>query len=87
MAEAELLTYELRDRVAWLGLNRPAKRNAISEALLAAIDAAHARASGEARAIVVVRAGVEARRVERACFRLVSAASDRPSTRALAGAN
>ncbi len=53
MAEVALVTYELRDQVAWLGLNRPAKRNAISEALLAALDAAHARASTEARAIVI----------------------------------
>lgn len=34
------VTYELRDSVAWLGLNRPDKRNAIGEALLAALEAA-----------------------------------------------
>jgi enoyl-CoA hydratase/carnithine racemase len=46
-------TYELRDAVAWIGLDRPAKRNAISEALLAGIDAAIARAQAEARAVVI----------------------------------
>jgi hypothetical protein len=30
-------TYELRDNVAWLGLNRPRKRNAIDSRLLAAL--------------------------------------------------
>ncbi|HYZ34388.1 MAG TPA: enoyl-CoA hydratase-related protein, partial [Crenalkalicoccus sp.] len=49
----DLLTYEQRDAVAWIGLNRPAKRNAISDALLSAIEAAAARAAGEARAMVV----------------------------------
>lgn len=53
MPDPDLLTYALRDGVAWIGLNRPAKRNAISEALLAALDAAHARAGAEARAIVI----------------------------------
>jgi (methylthio)acryloyl-CoA hydratase len=47
------LTYELRENVAWIGLNRPAKRNAINDALLQAIVAAHARAAGEARAAVL----------------------------------
>ncbi len=53
MAEPELLTYALRDNVAWLGLNRPAKRNAISDALLLALEAAVVRAGGEARAMVI----------------------------------
>jgi enoyl-CoA hydratase/carnithine racemase len=48
-----LLTYELRDKVAWLGLNRPEKRNAISEALLSEFDAAVRRATSEARVIVL----------------------------------
>lgn len=49
-----MLTYELRQgRVAWIGLNRPEKRNAISEALLAGIEAAARRAQGEARAMVL----------------------------------
>jgi enoyl-CoA hydratase/carnithine racemase len=47
------VTYELRGPVAWIGLDRPAKRNAISAALLADLAAAARRAQGEARAIVV----------------------------------
>ena len=47
------VTYELRDSVAWLGLNRPHKRNAIGGALLAALEAAVRRAQDEARALVV----------------------------------
>jgi enoyl-CoA hydratase/carnithine racemase len=47
------VTYELRDRVAWIGLNRPRKRNAINDALLADLEAAARRAQREARALVV----------------------------------
>ena len=47
------VTYELRAGVAWLGLNRPHKRNAIGEALLAGFEAAVRRAQDEARALVV----------------------------------
>jgi enoyl-CoA hydratase/carnithine racemase len=47
------VTYELRDRTAWLGLNRPQKRNAISDALLQGIEAAARRAQAEARAMVL----------------------------------
>jgi hypothetical protein len=47
------VTYELRAGVAWLGLNRPDKRNAIGEALLAELEAAMRRAQDEARALVV----------------------------------
>jgi enoyl-CoA hydratase/carnithine racemase len=47
------VTYELRTGVAWLGLNRPHKRNAISKALLAEFEAAVRRAQDEARALVV----------------------------------
>ena len=48
-----LVTYDLRDRVAWIGLDRPDKRNAVSDALFAALAAAIARAQAEARAIVL----------------------------------
>ncbi|MFT8242831.1 crotonase/enoyl-CoA hydratase family protein [Roseomonas sp. BN140053] len=48
-----LVTFELRDRIAWIGLNRPEKRNAINDALLEALHAAAARAQGEARAAVI----------------------------------
>ena len=47
------VTYELRDRVAWVGLNRPQKRNAINDALLSEFEAAARRAQQEARAFVV----------------------------------
>src|SRR5919202_6456461 len=47
------VTYELRDRVAWVGLNRPQKRNAINDALLGEFEAAARRAQGEARAMMV----------------------------------
>ena len=53
-----LLTYELRDQVAWIGLNRPAKRNAISDALLAGLEAAVRRAQAEARAMVIFGHGL-----------------------------
>jgi enoyl-CoA hydratase/carnithine racemase len=47
------VSLELRDGVAWIGLDRPAKRNAIHDGLLAALDAAVARAQDAARAIVL----------------------------------
>jgi len=47
------VTYWLRDSVAWLGLNRPHKRNAIGETLLAALEAAVRWAQDEARALVI----------------------------------
>lgn len=47
------VTYELRGNVAWLGLNRPEKRNAINDALLHQIEHAVRRAQGECRALVV----------------------------------
>src|ERR1700730_9892453 len=53
MAAECAVTYELRDGVAWLGLNRPHKRNAIGEALLAGLEAAVRRAQDEARALVI----------------------------------
>ncbi len=52
-AREPLVTYALDDRVAWIGLNRPRKRNAISDALLAEFLTAIRRAQAEARAIVI----------------------------------
>lgn len=52
-ADLQLVTYEFRDAVAWIGLNRPGKRNAISAALLAEIEVATRRAQAEARAMVL----------------------------------
>jgi enoyl-CoA hydratase/carnithine racemase len=50
---AEDLTYALDGPVALIGLNRAAKRNAISDALIAGLDAAVARAQAEAKAAVI----------------------------------
>ncbi|UFN47147.1 crotonase/enoyl-CoA hydratase family protein [Roseomonas sp. OT10] len=54
---AEAVTYALRGDVAWIGLNRPAKRNAIHDALLAALEQAVRRAQAEARVAVVFGEG------------------------------
>lgn len=48
-----LVSYELRDDVALIGLNRPEKRNAISDRVVEAIFAAAARAQDEAKAAVI----------------------------------
>ena len=53
MSVESAVTYELRGPVAWVGLNRPAKRNAISEAALSELEAAVRRAQAEARAMVL----------------------------------
>src|SRR3979411_3005398 len=47
------VTYKLADGVAWLGLNRPHKRNAIDGTLLAEFEAAVRRVQEEARAVVI----------------------------------
>jgi len=52
MEAEKVTTYELRDGVAWIGLNRPDKRNAINDALLSGIEMSVPRAAAEARAIV-----------------------------------
>jgi len=49
----ELVTYEMRGDVALIGLNRPEKRNAISDRVVEAIDRAVLRATDEARAGVI----------------------------------
>lgn len=48
-----LVTYELKGAVALIGLNRPAKRNAISDRFVEAIHDAVQRAQSEARAAVI----------------------------------
>ncbi|SDR63233.1 vanillin synthase /trans-feruloyl-CoA hydratase [Rhizobiales bacterium GAS191] len=53
MTMPDSVTYEMRGEVAVIGLNRPAKRNAINDALIAAIEASVLRAQDEARAIVL----------------------------------
>lgn len=52
-----LVTYSLEGEVALLRLNRPEKRNAISDAVIEALAAAVARASSEAKAAVIHGAG------------------------------
>ena len=51
------VNYELRGDIAVLRLNRPDKRNAMSDAMLADLDTAVARATGEARAGVIAGEG------------------------------
>ena len=54
MSVRDTITFELRDgAVAWIGLNRAQKRNAINDALLAELKEAVQRAQAEARAIVI----------------------------------
>jgi len=53
MEKHELMVYALEGKVAVLGLNRAAKRNAINDAVIAAIEAAVERAEREAHAIVI----------------------------------
>ncbi|WP_373357073.1 crotonase/enoyl-CoA hydratase family protein [Pseudoroseicyclus sp. CXY001] len=48
-----MVTYELRGDVALIGLNRPEKRNAISDRFVGEIEAAVLRARSEARAGVI----------------------------------
>lgn len=50
---SEPVTYELRGKVALIGLNRADKRNAINADVLAALSAARVRAGQEARAAVL----------------------------------
>jgi enoyl-CoA hydratase/carnithine racemase len=52
-AEPNLVTYERRDDVAVIGLNRPEKRNAVSDRVIEALAEAVVRASAEARAAVI----------------------------------
>ncbi|SFI87434.1 crotonase/enoyl-CoA hydratase family protein [Aerobium aerolatum] len=53
IANTSYVTYELRGDVAHIGLNRPEKRNAISDAFVEAIAATVARAESEAKAAVI----------------------------------
>jgi enoyl-CoA hydratase/carnithine racemase len=48
-----LITWETRGDVAVIGLNRPEKRNALSDAVIEALDAAITRAEAEAKAAVL----------------------------------
>jgi enoyl-CoA hydratase/carnithine racemase len=48
-----LITYELRDDIALIGLNRPAKRNAVSDQVVEALHLAVEQAQIEAKAAVI----------------------------------
>lgn len=52
-----LVTYAVDGDIALVGLNRPGKRNAISDAVIEALDEVVQRASAEARAAVLFGAG------------------------------
>lgn len=49
-----IVLYEVHERVAYITLNRPDKRNALNQALIEALDDAFVRAEQDARAKVVV---------------------------------
>jgi (methylthio)acryloyl-CoA hydratase len=57
MTKHGLVTYEMDGKIAFIGLDRAEKRNAINDALIAAIAAAMGRAHDEARAIVLYGKG------------------------------
>lgn len=56
-ADDGLVTYELMGNVALVGLNRPEKRNAISDRVIEAIATAVARAQADAKAAVIFGRG------------------------------
>ena len=53
MSTHELVTFSIEGKVALIGLDRAEKRNAINDAVIAAIEKAVERAQEEARAIVL----------------------------------
>lgn len=53
----QLVAYELRDEIALIGLNRPAKRNAVSDRVVEALNLAVERAQVEAKAAVIYGEG------------------------------
>lgn len=57
MDGAEVLRTEIRDGVAWLTLNRPEKRNALDDRLVAELEAALRAADGDAEVRVVALRG------------------------------
>lgn len=52
-ADTPLVTYDLNGSVAVIGLNRPEKRNAVSDQMIEALDEVVAQAACEARAAVI----------------------------------
>ena len=58
-AEPSLVTYERRGDVAVIGLNRPDKRNAVSDRVVEALAEAVIRASDEAKYVTGVALDVD----------------------------
>lgn len=56
--EEPLVSYEIRDGVALIGLNRPKKRNAISDAVVDALEGNIKRADSEAKAAILFGHGI-----------------------------
>jgi enoyl-CoA hydratase len=56
-APTQFVTYELRDQIAWIALNRPEYRNAQNSALLYALDDAFKRAADDDDVKVIVLSG------------------------------
>ncbi|MFN4155853.1 MAG: crotonase/enoyl-CoA hydratase family protein [Paracoccaceae bacterium] len=54
---SSLITFEIRDSIALIGLNRPEKRNAISDRVVEALHLAVERAQTEAKAAVIFGTG------------------------------
>lgn len=52
-SENDLFTFELRDDIALIGLNRPAKRNALNDSAIEALEVAVRRAQSNARVGVI----------------------------------
>jgi enoyl-CoA hydratase len=55
--DSDVVTYEVRDRVAWVRLNRPQYRNAQNSKMTYALDAAFTRAVDDDEVAVIVLAG------------------------------
>jgi methylglutaconyl-CoA hydratase len=52
-----ILEYEVRDRVGFISLNRPEKRNALNEELISGLSDAFEKASGDANVKIIVLRG------------------------------
>ena len=57
MTESEVVSYEVRDSVAWVTLNRPEFRNAQNSQMTYALDAAFTRAVDDDEVKVIVLSG------------------------------
>lgn len=62
MAEEKVVLYEVKEEVAWVTLNRPARRNSLSDELIQSLSQCLAEADGrrEVRVVVLTGAGEKA---------------------------